>query len=294
MTEILTTVISSGTAVAVALFAAQQGRRRVAALTERVADSDDARLVKGAIHGTHAGVPYRVRGLDSGQALLSVVCADRGRVRLSRRGRLDRWGASLLPHAAFSTGDARFDAQVQVQTRDPELARRWLADRAVRRGVLGFATRVPTLHLDGPRLKHSVPLTRLTGDRGVRALHERVEKLGALAAPLDALRSLPPAAPRRDGAQILSWVLSVATVLLGLAALLLTLKLEGGEATILERLLIGLPLVALPAAALLSTALAWLLAERSAPWRLLAPQAVLMFVGALLASPLVLRGILGP
>lgn len=294
MTEILTTVIPSMTAVAVALFAAQQGRRRVTALTERVAGGDGARLVKGAIHGTHAGVDYRVRNLGNEHALLSVVCADRGRVRLSRRRWLDRWGARLLPHAAFSTGDARFDDQVQVQTRDPELARRWLADRAVRRGVLAFAKRVPTLHLDGPRLKHPVPLARLTGDDGVGALHERVEKLGALAAPLDALRSLPPAAPRRDGAQILSWVLSVATVLLGLAALLLTLRLERGEATILERLLIGLPLVALPLAALLTTALAWLLAERSAPWRLLAPQASFVFFGALLASPLVLRGILGP
>ncbi|GJM22964.1 MAG: hypothetical protein DHS20C15_28790 [Planctomycetota bacterium] len=288
-----TAVISVASALGV-LAGSLIAKRKLRALEERLRTTDDAKLVRGALHGTHAGVPYRVRCVGQSEAVLSVVCPELGRVRLSPRRSNDRLGARLFPHTPFTTGDRAFDEQVQVQTRDPALAKRWLHHEEVRRGVLDFAKRTPGFNLDGPRLKHKLPFARFTGDDGVEQLHARVEKLGALVAPLNGpeFRNLPPAAPRKDKAQRASWALTIATFLASVAAsIVFAMEYERGSYLRvnfmhlwwLPAFGLALPLVAAPL-------LGRLVAARSAPWRLLTPQLLLLVIAGLLSGPLVLLG----
>lgn len=295
MDEALGTFVASAASAISVLVVSRLAKGKLSALEAQLRATDDTKMVRGAVHGTHAGIDYRLRRIDQSSVLISVVCPDLGRLRLSRRRRDDRLGASVFPHTPFTTGDRVFDEQVQVQTRDPVLAKRWLQHADVRRGVLDFAEKIPSFRLDGPRLKHALTLDKFTGEEGIAQLHERVEKLGALVAPLHGpeFRNLPPAAPRRDKAQRVAWALTLGLLLASIAALIVFFVGEAGQNS--PRLspvqLFWLPVFGLALPLTLGPLLASLVSQRSAPWRLLAPQFVLLFFAGLMSTPLALVGI---
>lgn len=269
-------------------------RKSTKTLLKLIPEADRAELIKGAIHGTHAGTEYRVRAVDLNKAIVSVVCEDLGRVRLSKRRLFDHWGAWLCPHEPFTTSDPRFDESVLVQTRDTELARRWLADREVRRLAQSFKAGCScAVHLDGMRLKAPVPLSSLKAESAVRTLHATVETLVRMTEPLRTERAhaFPPPAPKYDAELKTSWWLCGTLFALSGTALLLTVaQLPEGvplEGTRTELLLgVGAGTVA---AALATALLAKLVARRSAPWRVLWIQALVMLVAGAFLVPVLGR-----
>ncbi len=256
------------------------------ALLDALAARCDGRLVKGALHATHAGVAFRVRPLDgSKRFVVSVVCEDAGRFRMSPATAFDRWAASVLPSWPLPSRDTSFDRAVCVQTRDREVTARVIHDAAARRTIRGLLEGTGrSLVLGDARLKLFVPRQALPKDVPQEEVLDLVARLATLAHHVDAAARGREVrrAPKHDTAKLAAWTVPAVLLVVGLGTLLASEKLyplrDGSE---LVWLTLGGAVLALPFVFL---GLAHLVSLRTAPGRLLLPVALCTLVSLPLAA----------
>lgn len=258
------------------------------ALFEALAERTGGTVIKGAFHGTHEGVEFRVRPIDqSKRFILSVVCPFAGRFRITRSTAFDRWLAGFIPAWPLPSRDARFDRDFCVQTRDRELTSRVITDpdcRSTLRALLDGPGSSVTL--EGERVKLYGPRTALGLAPDVDVVLGLIAQLGTLGRVITGFTRGHEvrASPAHDAAKIIGWTTVLVLLVLGCATFLSATKLV--PLLHPDRFLwmnLGIGLAAVPFAAL---GLAHLVAGRTAPGKLLVPLVLI----ALFALPLTTTG----
>jgi len=266
-------------------------RRRYGAadrsLLERLEALCKGEVIKGALHGTHGDTAFRLRlSAQSQRTIVSVVCPEAGRFRMTRATRWDHWLASFLPSWTLYSRDTRFLHDVCVQTRDVELTTHVLHDEACRRTLRQLLEgKGRHVLLDGDRVKLSLPRAELGKTPEPEAVLQLVEQLALIEQRVESYRRNHEVrmAPKHDTPKVLAWSSLLTLFVLGLATFLVgqsQYQLLHPTGFLLTTL--GLGVCLWPFAAF---ALAHLVAARTAPGRLLTPLALLaLFVMPLLTS----------
>jgi hypothetical protein len=258
------------------------------ALMEALVARTGGTLIKGAFHGTHEGVEFRLRLADQSQRfILSVVCPPAGRFRITRAGRIDRWLASFLPAWPIPSRDPRFDLDMCVQTRDLEITTRVITQASHRRTIRSLLDGPGNaISLEGDRLKLYGPRAALGLEPGIDEVFELLVQIATLGTVVtDFVHGHEVhAEPKHDTPKILAWVSVVGLFLLGGAAFITaTVQVPLLDAAGFIWMNLGIGFAAVP---IVAFGLAHLVADRTTPGRLLIP----VFLIALVAVPLATTG----
>ncbi len=245
-------------------------------------------LLKNAFHGVIEGMDIRVRLADQSQRfVLSVVCTDVGRFRITRSTPWDRWLGSLLPSLPLPSRDPRFDKDMCVQTRDLEVTSQLITNADVRRTIRSLLSGPgSSLALEDGRIK-------LLGARAALGKEPELDQILGLLRQLSELgerltlfaksHEVRPE-PAHDSAKVIAWCLTIGLFVLGAGALLTASKLVpllAGDRFLWMNLGVGLVLWPF-----LLFGLMHLIARRTAPARLFVPLTLL----ALFSCPLATTG----
>ena len=256
-------------------------------LLERLEVLCSGEVIKGALHGTHGETAFRLRlNAQSQRTIVSVVCPEVGRFRMTRATRWDHWLASMLPSWRLYSRDTRFLQDVCVQTRDVELTTHVLHDQGTRHALRQLLEgKGHHVLLDGDRVKLSLPRAELGKTPEPEAVLQLVEQLALVERRVESYRRHHEVrmAPKHDAPKVIAWSSLLALFVVGLTAFVIgSNQYELLHPTGFLLAMLGLGVALWP---LVVLALAHLVAARTAPGRLLTPLALLaLFVMPLLTS----------
>ncbi|MCP3916267.1 MAG: hypothetical protein GY711_11990 [bacterium] len=241
-----------------------------AALMEQLQARCGGELRKGALHAKHGTAEFQLSFLPKHQGfIVSVTCELVGRFRVTRKGTLDRWMEGFVPALKFRSHDFRFDRDFNVQTRDLRLSSDILRDQTNLAAVRQlFEQGVQAVHLDGERIKTTVPRKALGPEPVAEDILALVEKLAPIAAAVTAIAKSQGAraSRKKDPAVVVAWTM------LGVLGVLGFVMIVGGanEYTLVlpSRFLLPCALFGLPAAVLVVVGLTLAVQRRTSPYGL--------------------------
>lgn len=241
-----------------------------AALIGQLQERCGGELHKGALHAKHGTDEFQLSFLPKRQGfIVAVKCQLAGRFRVTRKGALDRWMEGFVPALRFRSHDSRFDRDFNVQTRDLRLTSGILTEQPNLAAVRQLFDRgVQAVHLDGDRIKTTVPRKALGAEPGAEDILALVEQLALIADAVTtfARRQGARPAPKNDPVVVVSWTMLGALGVLGFAMIV------GGaiEYTLVlpARFLLPCALFGLPAVMPVVVGLTLAVRRRTAPYGL--------------------------
>lgn len=279
--------VSSASMIAEAAYKSRYSKAD-AALIEQLSQRCGGELRKGTLSGEHEGVPFQLTFLPKQQGfVVSVGCRIAGRVRVTRKGRLDRWMEGFVPAIRFRSRDARFDRDFNVHTRDLEFTTALLTrqpNRAVVRRLLERGVR--EVYVDAERVKATCGRKSLGAKPVAGDVLALVEELAALARCVDAFAASHEVrpVPKTDTTVVFAWI---GLGLMAVAGFVMVIA-GGVEYTLVRPATFLLPcaIFGLPAIAPVVVLLAFAVQRRTSPYGLVRGLAAL----SVLAAPLLISG----